>query len=660
MKNSIMRILAALVFAAPLGSAFAAVPSTMGSNLTAFNNNGGAANNNAWNSLSNRRSEAAAANNAPSADFGNCNALIMRCAQPKCAGCTTMDIAFPIVSGCVQSNPTCAQYGNDLIQYMAAQLVANATAKSAAAESAAAQAAAQQSAQQMQQMQYQMQQMQAEMAAQNAATVAQLQSALDEQKLLTAQAIADATAAAEEAARAVPANVAPVNATTSEIAETGLTAAQAAAVDNGVSAEILVREQITGEIYTAIENAEKAMKDLKITMGTAFEYGGCDATGNNCTGPKRVKRFKTLAMEFFDPYETVLDEMYEALEKAAMVGVDIGDIILMMNDSCSMWGRYICPATDVERDIRYTAQNCKDGRTVTSYIAYKNGKWETVYTNLPASVACTVGAMIPEQYGGCQLVGTIDNKDQMRLDWMNEDIDSNYNTVRIGCISDVLKNSTLFANRGKRQTNIDVETLKRIIEQDAPSVYGSRILRGVRTETTPKDDGIKFCAVSEKSLQDLQKVASLKTLPTSVCVTENQLQKEYEDNGTVTPEKVEAANKKSSGSEYNISVCYDFTDPVCRCKQSGGWLNVLTNVCECNGIGKKRDAVTNTCVDDNSMYNQSWMKNFGRDLVPATSGFLDSGKSKCELYGGTWMTVYCDCGSVGTNLLYNSCKQQNY
>ena len=128
------------------------------------------------------------------ADFGNCNSLILRCAQPKCAGCNTLDLARPIVAGCVNSNAACKKYGDDLIEFISAQLVSNATNKAQqaqiAAQTAAAQAAAAQSNVQLQQMQAQMQQMQYEMQQQNAQQMAQMQAALDEQKALTAAAMA--------------------------------------------------------------------------------------------------------------------------------------------------------------------------------------------------------------------------------------------------------------------------------------------------------------------------------------------------------------------------------------------------------------------------------------------------------------------------------------
>ena len=190
------RFLLLCLFFAPCVSG-AQVATTAGSNLTAWNGTG-TANNNNWNTLMNNRTLAGGAGGA-TADFGNCNSLILRCAQPKCSACTTMDIAKPVVEGCVNSNKDCKKHGAELVEYISAQIVANAAAKlqeqQLAAQQAAAQAAAAQNSQQMAQMQQQMAQMQQQMQAQNAQQMQQMQAALDEQKALVAQAQAEAAAA---------------------------------------------------------------------------------------------------------------------------------------------------------------------------------------------------------------------------------------------------------------------------------------------------------------------------------------------------------------------------------------------------------------------------------------------------------------------------------
>lgn len=543
-------VILALVSGMP---AVAAVPTTVGNNLTAYNGSAAAMNNNTWNSMMNSRS---GTGNAPTVDFGNCNAVIMRCAQPKCAsgGCTSLDVARPIVSGCVQSNANCAQYGNDLVEYISAQLVANSTAKAnaaaAAAQTAAANAAAQQNAQQLQAMQQQMQQMQSEMASQNAQTVAQLQSALEQQKELTAQAVASATAAAQTAAEST---------------------STAAAASSGVSADVLAREQIAGQVLSKIENAQTALKTLKATMNDTFEYAGCDASGNNCAGPKRVKAFKQRAMNFFEPYNNVLDELYDALIMAQSVGVDISDIYMMLNGTCNAWAQYMCQAGQT---MHYTTEDCKDGKSTAS------------------GAKCTVGSVKPMSDGGCQLVKMLTDNDEVQRNWLYPDESDSGVSIQVGCASEALDNSALFRSR-KKQASIDIDTLQRIIEQDAPTTGVSRLSKN--KQSTPQ----KYCAVDEESLADLQKVASLKTLPSKVCVTDTYLDTKCENSGCgVNIIQAESAMNKASSSVASgtdTSGGIKFMDcskaisqgtPECKCRSTGGtWYGTR---CSCS-VGTKWD-----------------------------------------------------------------------
>ena len=550
------RFLLAVLSVVPFGANCANIPTTRGNNLTAYNGASGTTNNNNWNALMNVRSGADSAD-MPVADFGNCNAIVLRCAQPKCAngGCVDVDVTSTIVAGCVRSNDACAKYGDDLVAYISAQLVAQSTAKSNAAQSAAANAAAAQSAQQMAAMQQQMQQMQSQMAAQNAETVAQLQDALEEQKQLTAQAIADATAArTTQAAVNVAAATADTESnttqTTAQTAAAGaLTTAQQLAAQSGVSADILAREQISGQIMSAIENAQTQLNKLKETMTNVFDYAGCDSRGDNCTGPKRVKTFKQKAMDFFEPYDNVLDDVYDALILAQSVGVDITDIYMMLNDSCNVWGKYMC---NKNQELRYTTQNCqKDASGVYRSVS---GKFVLGDAN------CTVGKIIPVSDGGCQPLGLINNDEEVRYNWLNPDTGDETN-IKVGCMSDMLDTSALFRNR-KKGASIDIETLKRIIEQDAPSVYGARF-GGLGTTTAPDPDGIKYCKVNPETFIELEKIVSLKTLPQNVCVTDAFLKSEAENKEGLGGNSSVDNNKKTAclqtqGAVYSdtLNVCY--------------------------------------------------------------------------------------------------------
>lgn len=670
-------LLVALALCSAGARAASPVATTVGSNLTAYNNNTGAINNAMWNSYVNPRANSAAT--APTADFGNCNAIILRCAQPKCTngGCSTMEIARPIVSGCVQSNPSCEQYGTDLIEYISAQLVASSTASAnqaaADAQVAAAQAAAQQSAQQMAAMQQQMSQMQQQMQQQSADTAAQIQAALAQQQAATTQAIADAASANQAAISNVAGqmqatNTASVAATTTNTANLSagavdLSAAQQVAAASGISADLLAREQIAGQILTKIENAEVALKSAQAAMRTAFDYAGCDSTGSNCAGPKRVKTFKTKAMEFFDPYNDVLDEVYDALILAQSVGVDITDIYMMLNGTCNAWGQYLCAEGQV---MHYNKTNCPDGKSVA---VETNGG--TVF----GGADCKIGQVVPMSDGGCQLIQVLQDDADVQRNWLYPETGDGGVQVRVGCASEILDNSALFRNR-RSQASIDIETLQRIIEQDAPSAYGRNGVFG--GTTTPEKDGLPYCKLTDSTYRDLQKIASLKDLPDKVCVTETEM-KRIADNGiSITQTDGESV----AGYYQKCSSVNGAERAKCLCNaKSGGWQSwdAETEQCVCYFSDQSFDYSTLECVDKSqnnaddltkvvsattsgSSILPSWMDDpFG--IQQDLSDIAEQGRREtCNTVGGIWQidfedgTGYCSCSHLSGQQLIDCYK----
>lgn len=670
-------LLVALALCSAGARAASPVATTVGSNLTAYNNNTGAINNAMWNSYVNPRANSAAT--APTADFGNCNAIILRCAQPKCTngGCSTMEIARPIVSGCVQSNPSCEQYGTDLIEYISAQLVASSTASAnqaaADAQVAAAQAAAQQSAQQMAAMQQQMSQMQQQMQQQSADTAAQIQAALAQQQAATTQAIADAASANQAAISNVAGqmqatNTASAAATTTNTANLSagavdLSAAQQVAAASGISADLLAREQIAGQILTKIENAEVALKSAQAAMRTAFDYAGCDSTGSNCAGPKRVKTFKTKAMEFFDPYNDVLDEVYDALILAQSVGVDITDIYMMLNGTCNAWGQYLCAEGQV---MHYNKTNCPDGKSVA---VETNGG--TVF----GGADCKIGQVVPMSDGGCQLIQVLQDDADVQRNWLYPETGDGGVQVRVGCASEILDNSALFRNR-RSQASIDIETLQRIIEQDAPSAYGRNGVFG--GTTTPEKDGLPYCKLTDSTYRDLQKIASLKDLPDKVCVTETEM-KRIADNGiSITQTDGESV----AGYYQKCSSVNGAERAKCLCNaKSGGWQSwdAETEQCVCYFSDQSFDYSTLECVDKSqnnaddltkvvsattsgSSTLPSWMDDpFG--IQQDLSDIAEQGRREtCNTVGGIWLidfedgTGYCSCSHLSGQQLIDCYK----
>lgn len=509
------RFLTLFLFCAPM-VAGAQVATTAGGSLTAWNGNVGANNNNTWNSLMNNRATGASGGAAPKADFGNCNSLILRCAQPKCSACSSMDIAKPIVEGCVNSNESCKKYGADLVAYISAQIVATAQSKlqeqQLAAQQAAAQQAAMQNNAQIQQMQQQMQSMQMQMQQQNQQQMQQMQAALEEQKALVQQAQAEAARAQAEKIEA------------QTVQNSGVTQVQQQAIDNGASSDLLYRQQISGEILSKIENAEMQLKNLKTTMDDAFNYAGCDSRGNNCAGPKRVKMFKEKAELFFEPYDAIIDEVYDALETAMAVGVDVSDVLMMLNGACNKWGKYMCAAGSLKIDdttkmgddkkhepVIYTDKSCPAGKSQKG-IGFAKG----------TSTSCVVGQTIPpEDDVRCQPIGLIAEGETVERVWLDEyDGDK---MIRLGCLSSALDSITAFGRRkSSRGKTLDLDILYRMIEQDALDHAGTnKFYSG--TSGKAEYERIKYCNTTPVGYKRLVNAVNTKKLPNKICVPDDSL-----------------------------------------------------------------------------------------------------------------------------------------
>ncbi len=620
-----------LVLCAMPGVAGANVATTAGSNLTAWNGDAGVTNNNNWNQIMNSRTQATGAvGQKPKADFGNCNSLILRCAQPKCAGCTTMDIARTIVAGCVNSNDTCKKHGNDLVDFISAQIVADANAKAQqqqlAAQNAAAQAAAAQNSAQLQQMQQQMQQMQYEMQQQNAQQMQQMQAALDEQKALAAQAQAQANAATQSV---------------STVADD-----QTRAIDNGVSADVLARQKISGQILSKIENAEVALKTLNATMQSVFTYAGCDTRGNNCSGPKRVKMFKQKAMGFFEPYDAIVDEAYEALEMALAVGVDVSDVIMMLSGACNQWGKFVCTSdsTGAHKEGFYDEKNCENRRSVKGQPIYRyvNNEKRAVGST-KGGMECSPGMVVPPQDDSrctvTELIGGSGDNDTVLRAWIEEG-ENGDQFVRVGCATSALESIAIFGRRNSRNgATLDLDTLERIIAQDAPEFsINNRYMR----QGTDISERLKYCAINEKSYQRLLTAVKTKKLPQKICTTDKALEREYATNGSISysvgwaevglSEYVPGINTKEHCKTYvtdietGCSVDWAETEKRCRVYGDRCGFDVIDGK-----VKKKANDVAVVAADALNAQEREKQQN------------------NCVVSGGHWVknrfTEYCQCGT---------------
>ena len=628
------------------------IATTAGSNLTAWNGNSGATNNNNWNQLMNNRTMAGGGGGA-TADFGNCNSLILRCAQPKCAGCNTLDLARPIVAGCVNSNATCKKYGDDLIEFISAQLVSNATNKAQqaeiAAQTAAAQAAATQSNAQLQQMQAQMQQMQYEMQQQNAQQMAQMQAALDEQKALTAAAMEQATKQPEVSAPVASGNGA-------------LTDDMVAAAERGVDADLLARKQISGQILSKIENAEVALKKLKATMDTAFVYAGCDGRGNNCAGPKRVKIFKEKAHAFFEPYDEIVDEAYEALEMALAVGVDVSDVIMMLSGGCNQWGKFLCTGIGEKHTVgTYNLDTCKNGRSV-KFGTVKGGQ------------ECTPGMAVPPQDDTrCTVTKLIggDGDEEVLREWLDENYEGD-RLVRVGCATSALESIAIFGRRNsKKGATLDLDTLERIILQDAPDYAGGNRLSGGSSDNGI--DRVKYCKLTESGYKNLLAAVQSKKLPKRICVPYDNLRYVAErEAGVVSANSLAGSSEvyltkadaeRANGIKAGVCVeTYDNKkDDNWKCTAPSGYMfyrnRLLTGYeynCEASGgyyIGSARK-----CECD---VGETFSEGYGCIVPPpVTSTDVSIIATDCEKAGGYYSFAKhsCMCGGVPLDYEKQKCE----
>ncbi len=470
--KSLSRILTVCLCCVPTFGAVANIATTSGSNLTAYNPSNSY--NNQWATVSNARYDG---NTTAKVDFGNCNAVVLRCAQPKCnnGGCVDESVAAAIVEGCVKSNSKCKQYSDDLVNYMTAQLVASSNAKlnqqqmeleqaRLAAEAQAAANSAQ--SEQISQMQNQMYQMQQQMAQQQAESAQQLQEALAQQAAQSAAAIENMKTAATEAAKQT---------------EAGITAYQQDAINRGISEEVLARQQITGQIQTEIEDADTSLVAMKKAMQNAFDYAGCDARGNNCTGPRRIKKWRELAIGFLTPYDNAIDKIYDALVTAQTVGVDLSDIYMMLNNSCNAWGQYMCEkGADIDysgstpmscpQDVQEKEINCVKtcpSKTLSIPVAGVGTITNTTYDE-----SCREDCKKRMGCKPCTLLKVLSDKAEVYEGWINPTTDKDTNGTVIACASNVLDNTKLFARRTKNKNGaglVDIDLLDRWLNQTEPN-----------------------------------------------------------------------------------------------------------------------------------------------------------------------------------------------
>jgi hypothetical protein len=235
-------------------------------------------------------------------------------------------------------------------------------------------------------------------------------------------------------------------------------------------------------------------------------------------------------------------------------------------------------------------------------------------------------------------LGLINNDEEVRYNWLNPDTGDETN-IKVGCMSDMLDTSPLFRNR-KKGASIDIETLKRIIEQDAPTVYGAGVFGG--DATTPQKDGIKFCAVGYESYADLQKIVSLKKLPDTVCVDNNGLATSVQNQTpmvTSSATNTASSNMFKSQSQINCeSAGGNWLGTGCLCPTGQAWVN---NKCVINGTNLTAGAILGGGTSSVTQFNNTTqqIQNMNNSLR----------MTFCRQYGGKWDIEKQSCNCVGTS-----------
>ena len=494
----ISKILFVVCCAMPITATAAPIATTLGSNLTGYNGNSSVATNQ-WNTMTNPRANIQ--NTTVKNNFGNCNALILRCATPKCAGggCADAEIAKQIVVGCVNTNASCKQYGDDLVNFISAQLVSDSVAAQNAA-AAAATAAANQSAEQIANMQQQMQMQMAQMQEQNNAQISALQDALQESQRANQEMM---LSAAESAKASAPSAV---------DADTGLNATQTAAAQSGVDAEVIQRATITGQILTGMESVDSSLNQLKTTMRDAFRYGGCnEINGDNCTGPKRVKKFKELSMKFFDPYDALVDNLEDALLRAQSVGVDMGDIYMLLSGSCNRYAKYICMYNGETPIYHQKVSSSRSKASAGGTNCDEDGK-SIPGNGVRGGHDCADGMVIPpEDLVACtvnEIYNDVDGYEKVQEAWLNPD-ESSTGIIRVGCASDIVS-SGIFGRRARTRKSVaNIDVLQYLITQDAPSI----------NDKISANDIKNYCATAYLE-PELKSATMSRSLPPKMCCNE--------------------------------------------------------------------------------------------------------------------------------------------
>ena len=243
--------------------------------------------------------------------------------------------------------------------------------------------------------------------------------------------------------------------------------------------------------------------------------------------------------------------------------------------------------------------------------------------------------------------------------------------MRVGCATSALESIAIFGRRNsKKGATLDLDTLERIILQDAPDYAGGNRLAG--NSGNSKIDRVKYCKVTESGYKNLLAAVQSKKLPKRICVPHDNLRYVAEREASVMSVESLATNSmvyltKADADSVNSLVpdtCVEEYDNKkegywqCKpqtgykfygtrlltnfeydCKTTGGYV-ILAKQCEC-GAGEE-------------FYEGRGCT--ASALVSAPN--IASVATDCEKAGGMYSFEYhsCMCGNVPMDYEKQKCE----
>jgi hypothetical protein len=194
--------------------------------------------------------------------------------------------------------------------------------------------------------------------------------------------------------------------------------------------------------------------------------------------------------------------------------------------------------------------------------------------------------------------------------------------IRIGCASAIIDSSGLFANR-KKQASIDIDTLQRILEQDAPGSCLNAFNNNEKCNDTYYYT--KYCAVGSETYAELQRAVSSKRLPDRVCVSKTEMQDVVKNNSPL--EGVDNNSKIKSITDKCQYAAGTTAQQKCYCGSNpNAYWDSTENKCKCE-------------VED-TVFVYSLAKCMSQeDAKNVTSGLFND----CTYTGGGWTGYDCVC-----------------